>query len=109
MSVCPYFCFSYPACISNLSCVVLYCHKRHDVLGEKKILSIKYIYIRSTIFFSKFSVIRSEEGLIICTRYSCPILMKLELSRQIFEKKISNVKFHKYLTSGVRQTEKTKL
>jgi hypothetical protein len=32
--------------------------------------------------------------------YSCPILTKLELSRQIFEKKYSNIKFTKILQVG---------
>ena len=35
------------------------------------------------------------------TRYSCQILMKLEFSRQIFEKS-SNIKFHKNPSSGSR-------
>jgi len=35
------------------------------------------------------------------TRYSCPILMKLEFSRQIF-KKYSNIKFHENPSSGSR-------
>jgi hypothetical protein len=34
------------------------------------------------------------------TRYSCPILMKLEFSRQIFEKYL-NIKLHEYPSSGV--------
>ena len=35
------------------------------------------------------------------TRYSCPILMKLEFSQQILEK-IINTKFHKHPSSGSR-------
>ena len=35
------------------------------------------------------------------TRYSCQILIKLEFSRQIFEK-YSNVKFHENSSSGSR-------
>jgi len=35
------------------------------------------------------------------TLYSCPILMKLEPSRQILEK-YSNIKFHEYPSSGSR-------
>jgi hypothetical protein len=35
------------------------------------------------------------------THYSCPILMKLEFSRQVFEK-YSNVRFHKNPSSGGR-------
>jgi len=35
------------------------------------------------------------------TRYSCPILMKLEFSRQVFEK-YSNIRFHKNPSSGSR-------
>ena len=34
--------------------------------------------------------------------YTCQILIKLELSRQIFEKKISNIKFDKNPCSGSR-------
>ena len=35
------------------------------------------------------------------TRYSCRILMKIEFSRQIFEK-FSNIKFSEYLFNGSR-------
>ena len=35
------------------------------------------------------------------THYSCPILTKLEFSRQIFEKS-SNIKFHENPSSGSR-------
>ena len=35
------------------------------------------------------------------TRYSCPILMKLEFSRLVFGK-YSNIKFHENLSSGSR-------
>jgi hypothetical protein len=47
------------------------------------------------------------------TRYSCQILMKLEFSRQIFEKSL-NIKFHKNPSSGslvvpCGQTDMTKL
>jgi len=46
--------------------------------------------------------------------YCCTILMNLEFSRQIFEKKYSNIKFLKNSTSGnrvarYRQTDMTKL
>jgi len=34
-------------------------------------------------------------------RYSCPILMKLEISRQIFEK-YSSIKFQENATNGSR-------
>jgi hypothetical protein len=37
----------------------------------------------------------------LSTLYSCPILMKLEFSRQIFEK-YSNIKFHENPCSGSR-------
>jgi hypothetical protein len=37
--------------------------------------------------------------LVYSTRYSCPILMKVEFSGQIFEK-YSNVIFHENLSSG---------
>jgi hypothetical protein len=37
------------------------------------------------------------------TRYSCQILMKLEFSRLIFEKKNhANIKFHENPSSGIR-------
>jgi len=48
------------------------------------------------------------------TRYSCPILIKLEFSQQIFEK-YSNITFHENPSSGSqffhadRGTERTKL
>ena len=35
------------------------------------------------------------------TRYSCPISMKPEFSRRIFEK-LSNIKFHENTSSGSR-------
>jgi predicted transcriptional regulator len=35
-------------------------------------------------------------------RYPCRILLKLEISRHIFEKKYSNIKFHKNTSSGSR-------
>jgi len=45
--------------------------------------------------------------------YSCTILMKLEFSRQIFEKS-TNIKFHQNLSSGISvvpcgRTDMTKL
>ena len=40
-------------------------------------------------------------GLHVTYRYSCPILMKLEFSRQIFEK-FSNIKFNKNVSSWSR-------
>jgi len=36
------------------------------------------------------------------TRYSCQILIKLEFSGQTFEKKLSNIKFHKNLSKRGR-------
>jgi hypothetical protein len=35
-----------------------------------------------------------------CTPYSCHILMKLEFSRHIFEKKSTDIKFHENSSSG---------
>jgi hypothetical protein len=52
------------------------------------------------------------------TRYSCPILIKLELFRQFFFQKYSKIKFHENASSGTRvvpygrkdtQTDITKL
>jgi hypothetical protein len=40
-------------------------------------------------------------GLHVSTCYSCPIVMKLEFSQQIFEK-YSNIKFYAYPSSGSR-------
>jgi len=42
-------------------------------------------------------------GLNVKYPYSCPILMKREFSRKIFEKS-SDIKFHEKLSSGSRVT-----
>jgi hypothetical protein len=46
-------------------------------------------------------MIKMYIGRHVSTRYSCPILIKLEFSRQIFEK-YSNIKFHENPSSGSR-------
>jgi hypothetical protein len=86
-----------PAC--TVPCFSTLYHKRHDF--PKKLLNIKYVLIFSKTFFwnispSKKKTVRGYHKCTLVfvnsTRYSCQILMKIELPRQIFEKS-SNIKF----------------
>jgi hypothetical protein len=92
----------------------------------KKLLDIKCVLSFSTTFSETFLILRRNEGDMIknvywslckSTHYSCPILMKVEFSGQIFEK-YSNFKYHEHpsITSWVfawgrtnRWTDITKL
>ena len=63
-----------------------------------EILSETFLIVRRTERDTIINVHRSScEGSVILVRF----LMKLEFSRQIFEKS-SNIKFHKYPSSGSR-------
>ena len=84
-------------------------HKRHDFRKKKKITEHKMcVSIFSTTFVWNNSHSTKNrkryDDKCICvyiqsTRYSCPILMKLEFPRHIFEK-CSNIKFHENPSSG---------
>jgi hypothetical protein len=87
------------AILSSVVCPALQCsstftHKRHDFRG-KEVLSIK-CFISLQVLFENFLIISRTERDVIknvyrsscnVNRYSCPILMKLEFSRQIFYKR----------------------
>ena len=84
-------------------------HKRHE-FGKKKywIQNISFDFLHNfclNIYHSKKNWMRYDKKCILVftwsTRYSCPILMKLELSGQIFEKS-SNIKFYANPSSGSR-------
>jgi hypothetical protein len=85
------------------------CHKRHD-FREKVIQHKMCVLILSTTFV--WNISHSEQiwtrydhkcisVFMYSTGYSCQILMKLEFSRQIFQK-YSNIKFHLNPSSGSR-------
>jgi hypothetical protein len=111
---------SYPACIAHAP----YCHLWpapllsifphyliNDTILEKKPLNTKCVFWYPTQRLSEtFLTIRRTERDVIkkgtlvlmwSTRFSCPILMKVEFSGQIFEEH-SNIKFHENPSSGSR-------
>ena len=76
-------------------------HKQPGFFKKKKILNKMQVLIFSTTFSETYLILRGTERYIIkklhwssCTVacYGCQILIKLEFSRQIFEK-YSNIKF----------------
>jgi hypothetical protein len=78
------------------------------IFEKRKLLNLKCVLIFSTnavwnISHSKMNWARYDHKYLYwssCTvRHSCPILMKIEVSRQILEK-YSNIKFHKNPISG---------
>jgi hypothetical protein len=78
-------------------------HKRHDFLRKKK-----YFNIKACVWIFSLIVTRIKRDIIInvhrssCKcRYSCQILIELELPRQIFGK-YSNVIFHENASGGSR-------
>jgi hypothetical protein len=82
-------------------------HKRHDF--RKKVTEM-CILIFSATLFQIFLTSRSiQRDIVIMMRSSsckvpviCQILMKLEFSQQIFEKKNTNVKYYQNPSSGSR-------
>jgi len=77
---------------------------------EKKLIEQQLcVLVFSTNLSVTFLILRRTErdrsksyiGLHVKARHSCQILMKLEFSRQIFEK-YSNIKFHENPSSGSR-------
>jgi hypothetical protein len=80
------------------------------IFEKKKLLNINRILIFSTTFVwnishSKKNWARYDQKCALffmySTRYSCPILTKVEFTWQIFEKS-SNVNFHENSSSGIR-------
>jgi hypothetical protein len=77
-------------------------HKRHDFRKKKVIKHKMCLLISSTSYVCNIFIVgrferdtfkKSSGGLHVQYRYSCPILIKLEFSRQFFEK-YSNIKLH---------------
>jgi hypothetical protein len=110
---------SYPACNAHAP----YCHlcpalqyfstlshKRYDFRKKKVIVNKMCVSSFSTgfvwkIFHAKKNWARYDLKCILVsmksTLYSCPILMKLEFSPNVFEKCL-NIKLHKYPSNGSR-------
>jgi len=106
-------CQAPPYFVSTLS------HKRHDFRGKKYIthkICVIYLlckFVRN-IYHTKNNSTRychkCTQVLTQCTRYASHILLKLEYSRQIFEKS-SKTKFHEIPSAGsqvvpCRQTDR---
>ena len=132
LSVCVYS-FRYPACNAHVPYCYLWpapllqylsvlSHKRHD-FRKKKVTEHKMcVVVSSTTFVWNISHSekkweRYDEKCTLVfnwsTSYSCPILMKFEVSRKILEKS-SNTTFHENRSSGIRvvpcgRTDMTKL
>ena len=98
--------------ICGLSGSTIFCHSisKRQNFRKKKWQQKTRIFIFSIIFVRKYSHskknwARYDQKCIFVftwsTCYSCPILMKLEFSRHIFEK-YSKIKFHENPTSGNR-------
>ena len=100
------------AVFSSVDCpAILYCtlsYQRHDF--RNKLFSTKCVFGLSLQFCLKpFFILRKTEWDMIknmlvfmySTGYSCQILVKLEFSRQIFEK-YTNTKFHENPSCGNR-------
>ena len=135
--MCLYSCHNHLARKSHLFCSALYCHlwpvllyhifprylKNGVIFGEKNVWNIKCLFFLYNFFSETFLFLRRiQRGVIVNThRPSCKVpmiivgqvLIKLEFSRQIFEK-YSNIKSHENPSSWSRvvpcgQTGMTKL
>jgi len=86
------------AIVSSVACPALQCfsalsHKSH-AFRKKKLLNIKCVILFSLGLSETSVILRSTErigsrmyiSLYVSTSYSCPILIKLQFSRQILEK-----------------------
>jgi len=79
------------------------------IFEKKKVIEHKmYVLIFSTVLPETFLIRRNERDdkkciliFMLSTRYSCQILMKIQFSRQIFQK-CKNIKFHENPSSGSR-------
>jgi len=87
-------------------------HKWHDFRKKKVLLDIKSVFWFSLQLLSEtFLILRRNERdafinvhisvAMLSSCYSCQVLIKLEFSRQIFEK-YSNINFHENLSSRRR-------
>jgi hypothetical protein len=69
----------------------------NSVIYRKGLLNIKFVLIFSTTFVCNILVLRIQQDIIINhvknSSYTCHIVIKVEFSRQIFEK-CSNVKLY---------------
>jgi hypothetical protein len=82
----------------DLSCSTIFFHVINGTFfgGEKKLLNTKCVFISYTTFVWNISHSENwarydQKCRVICmesTRYSCPVLMKIEFSRQFFFRKI---------------------
>ena len=101
--------------IKSLACPALQyfptlSHKRHDFRGKKGTDNKMCVYIFSTTFVwhnshskTKWVWYNKKTYIGLHVKYPCsrPVLMKLEFSRQVFEKS-SNIKFHEIPSNGSR-------
>ena len=121
MCVCMYVCICMYICVcvcvwyecaviimSSVVCLALphfstLSHEQHDYRKQKVIEITKRVLIFSTTFVWNILNLRNIEEDIITNVHtsSGQILIKLQLSRQIFEK-YSNIKFHENPSSGIR-------
>ena len=114
------------AILSSVVCPALqhfstFSHKRHDfrktvVEHKMRVSCFSTNFVWNIVHYKKKRARYDRKCTSVfmwSTRYSCSILMKLEFSRQIFEKP-SNIKLHKTPSSGSRvypcgRTDMTKL
>jgi hypothetical protein len=94
---------SYVACPAVPYFTIL-SHKRHDFRKKKNIEHKMCVWFSLQLSIETFLILRRIEWEMIknvywSIRYSCHILLKLDFSRQIFEK-LSNVKFYEDPSSG---------
>jgi len=113
MSLYLYSCICYPACKAQEPYYTLICGLSGlyistyliniMMLGNRKVLNISCVLIFRTTFVRDFWY--STKISVRCyhkyIRYSCRILIKIEVSQQIFQK-FSNIKFHENPSSGSR-------
>jgi hypothetical protein len=94
-----------PVSTTYLTLYHIRCNFRKKVIEHKMCVFIFSTTSVQNITHFKSNLARYRQKcrnvLMYSTHYSCRILMKLEFSRQIFEK-VSNIKFHKNPSSGNR-------
>jgi len=95
-------------CLPTMQYFSTLSHKWHDFRKKKVLLNTKCVFWFSLQLLSEIFLIlrRNKRDAVINLRisvamlsscYSCQVLIKLEFSRQIFEK-YSNINFHEYLS-----------
>ena len=99
--------------VSSVACPALkyffiLSHKRHDFRKKKLFTQNVCFDFLCNLFSEAFHILRRTERNQKCIlvfrpspRYSCPVLIKLEFSRQFFEK-YSTIEFHENRSSGSR-------